>query len=118
MSCNNCGFPRVYAKGLCRNCYARQLRNGTAKYRIPNRRKEPSEKQAKILESYNVTKDTKKTAEEFGCSRQYVYAVLSRFKPFTNADWLRKMDDEELAMSFELQGLLQLDCLCVSDRDW
>ena len=30
--CSFCGSKKVYAKGLCNNCYARYLRNGTAEY--------------------------------------------------------------------------------------
>lgn len=31
--CISCGKKEHYAKGLCRNCYARMLRNGDAEYR-------------------------------------------------------------------------------------
>lgn len=31
--CDNCGKHEHYAKGLCRNCYERQRRNGTTDYK-------------------------------------------------------------------------------------
>lgn len=30
--CSHCGFPDVYAKGLCRNCYGRLIHKGTLEY--------------------------------------------------------------------------------------
>ena len=32
-SCSYCGSTSIYAKGLCRNCYARFKRNGTSEYK-------------------------------------------------------------------------------------
>lgn len=31
--CDNCGKHEHYAKGLCRNCYERNRRNGTTEYK-------------------------------------------------------------------------------------
>ena len=33
--CSCCGFPEVYAKGLCRNCYGRLIHKGTLEYMTP-----------------------------------------------------------------------------------
>lgn len=93
--CEECGYPTVYAKGLCRNCYARKLRKGSPKRK--ERKTEPSEKQQKILDLYTETKSAIKTANIIGCSRAYVYAVLHEYKKYTNSDRLREMSNEELA---------------------
>ena len=93
--CKECGYQTIYAKGLCRNCYARKLRSGSSKRK--ERKTEPSEKQQKILDLYNETKNVLKTANAIGCSRAYVYALLREYKKITNADRIRSMTDEELA---------------------
>lgn len=37
--CIFCGKEEHYAKGYCKNCFARYLRRGTAEYKIPKGRK-------------------------------------------------------------------------------
>ena len=96
IGCSFCGYPNVYAKGLCRNCYARSLHNGTPNYK-EKRCGGPNEKQAAIIEAYNNTNDARKTAEKFGCTRSYVYGLVRQFKKITKADRIREMTDEELA---------------------
>lgn len=46
--CSFCGKEKHYAKGLCRNCYWRNLRNGTAEYKQKKGRKEKPTKQKTV----------------------------------------------------------------------
>lgn len=112
MACKNCGFPIVYAKGYCRNCYTRDLNNGSPDYK--RRKGEPSEKQSAILEFYNKVKNVAEVAKEFNCSRQYIYEVLHQYKKPTNADRIRSMTDEELANEL---GFVAQDAFCYG-RGW
>lgn len=76
-----------------------------------------SEKQSNILAEYLKTNSVATTAKQFGCSKQYVYAVIHQFKKPTNADKIRAMSDEELAKLFS-NWVTDCDCNDVPCRNY
>lgn len=91
----NCSFCKqnvVYAKGLCRNCYARYLRNGTPQYYVSKNAKRKARKAERIerFKTLSPLSDVgkemlqkiingakiKDIAKEYGVSRQCIYNKL------------------------------------------
>lgn len=98
--CTYCGENPVWAKGLCRNCYQRNRRNGTPEMQKRGRKfgwqdHQASERKIKVWEEQG--RSYTKAAKILGCSKQAVHDAVKRYYKPTNADRIRKMTDEELA---------------------
>jgi DNA-binding CsgD family transcriptional regulator len=73
--CTCCGSPKLYAKGLCRACYARNLRNGTTDNlalrrtarKIAREAEEKRQKAAARAEKYHPTSERGKALNELYC---------------------------------------------------
>lgn len=95
-TCTYCGEKPIYAKGLCRNCYSRNKRNGTPES-LESRGLRHIESDIKINVWKENGKDFTKAARILGCTRQAVYCAVKLYYKPTNADRIRSMTDEELA---------------------
>lgn len=94
--CSYCGREDVYAKGLCKNCYARQLRNGAVGYK--GNLKGPRSKNAiKTLELYRKGMKQTDIARELGITQASVSLTIKRYSDSVRADRIRSMSDEKLA---------------------
>lgn len=98
--CTYCGENPVLAKGLCKNCYQRNRRNGTPELhkrgpKFGQRDHQASERKIKVWEEQG--RSYTKAAKILGCSRQAVHDAVKRYYKPTNAERIRRMSDEELA---------------------
>ena len=95
--CSYCGSTKnYYAKGLCRACYRRSLRNGTpdrANGVIGNSRKA-------VLDLYRAGKKQSEIARLTHYSQQNVSTILKKYYKKTNFDEIRAMTIEEMANLF------------------
>lgn len=97
--CSFCGGTDYYAKGLCRKCYMRNLRNGTLEYKSRDGKKPWlwSENTRKILELHKEGMRQCDIAKEVGLTRQAVSLVIKRRAKETNYDRLQNFTREEMA---------------------
>lgn len=94
--CEYCGSGKVYAKGLCRNCYARKQRNGTPEPK-PRGVHSDEKKISEVIAMRKSGMTFNEIAKKFGTSHQAVQMLFKRYYKKTNADRIRAMSDEELA---------------------
>ena len=111
-TCSFCGKKGCYAKGLCRNCYIRKLKNGTPEYkdRTGPRPYRYSEKTKKILALHDAGLKNCEIVKEVGLTRQAVSLVIKSYRKPTNADRIRAMTDEELAEFISSTDFCELLC--------
>lgn len=99
--CTYCGENPVLAKGLCKNCYQRNRRNGTPELhkrgpKFGQRDHQASERKIEVWKEQG--RSYTKAAKILGCSRQAVHDAVKRYYKPTNAERIRRMSDEELAV--------------------